>query len=217
MGARPGPPATKGRTYRCPGIGHLAFRSTSRLLHAAHNGSRLGVLERRRLAIGRQRQDVVLAKPRAGEDRRQAGSARRDDFALQGNRRSSAGFGDGLCRRSCLGQRGCTRRPTGARNWTKTTHHAGAKGNIDYGWITQWGSTVECIAISPAKPDRVVFGTSGHVFLTDDAGSTWQHRYCRIEGDRFRGNGLEVTCLNDIVPDPMEPGRLYFCYFDIGW
>ena len=87
---------------------------------------------------------------------------------------------------------------------------------MDYGWITQWGSTVECMAISPVKPDWVVVGTAGHVFLTDNAGSTWQQRYCRIEGDRFRGNGLEVTCFNDIVPDPKEPGRLYFCYFDIG-
>jgi photosystem II stability/assembly factor-like uncharacterized protein len=104
----------------------------------------------------------------------------------------------------------------GGRNWTKVTNHAGAKENMDYGWITQWGPAVECMAISPAKPERVVFGTSGHVFLTDNAGATWQQRYCRTEGDRFRGNGLEVTCFNDIVPDPKEPGRLYLCYFDIG-
>ena len=104
----------------------------------------------------------------------------------------------------------------GGRNWAKVTNHAGPKGNMDYGWITQWGPTVECMAISPAKPDRVVFGTAGHVLLTDNAGVTWQQRYCRIEGDRFRGNGLEVTCFNDLVPDPNEPGRLYLCYFDIG-
>ncbi len=104
----------------------------------------------------------------------------------------------------------------GGRNWAKVTNHAGPKGNMDYGWITQWGPTVECLAISAAKPDRVVVGTAGHVLLTDNAGVTWQQRYCRIEGDRFRGNGLEVTCFNDLVPDPNEPGRLYLCYFDIG-
>ncbi|MCL4193149.1 MAG: glycoside hydrolase, partial [Thermoguttaceae bacterium] len=72
------------------------------------------------------------------------------------------------------------------------------------------------MALSPAKGDRVVFGTSGHVFLTDSAGDTWQQRYCQIEGDRVRGTGLEGTCFNDVVTDPGDPGRLYFCYYDIG-
>jgi photosystem II stability/assembly factor-like uncharacterized protein len=111
---------------------------------------------------------------------------------------------------------GVYRTTDGGRNWAKVTNHDGAKGNMDYGWIREWGPAVECVAISPVKPDRVVFGTSGHVFLTDSAGTTWQQRYCRFEGDRFRGNGLEVTCFNNIVSDPKDPGRLYFCYFDIG-
>ena len=32
----------------------------------------------------------------------------------------------------------------------------------------------------------------------------------------FSGNGLEVTCLNAIVPDPASRQRLWFCYADIG-
>ncbi len=104
----------------------------------------------------------------------------------------------------------------GGRKWARVTRHSGEKGNMDYGWISQWGPAVECMAISPAKGDRVVFGTSGHVFLTDSAGDTWQQRYCQIEGDRFRGTGLEVTCFNEVVTDPGDPGRLYFCYYDIG-
>jgi photosystem II stability/assembly factor-like uncharacterized protein len=87
---------------------------------------------------------------------------------------------------------------------------------MDYGWITEWGPAVECLAIAASRPDRVAFGTSGQVFATDDAGTSWQQRYGRAEGDRIRGTGLEVTCFNRIVADPKTPGRLYFCYFDIG-
>lgn len=89
--------------------------------------------------------------------------------------------------------------------------------NMDYGWITQWGTAVTCMAVSPADPDRVVFGTSGHLFATEDAGASWQQRYCReLPDGRFTGSGLEVTCLNKVLPDPVRPGRLYFCYMDIG-
>jgi photosystem II stability/assembly factor-like uncharacterized protein len=55
------------------------------------------------------------------------------------------------------------------------------------------------------------------VFLTDDAGATWQQRYGRQFPDgRFSGNGLEVTCPNNVIPDPFDPQRVYFCYADIG-
>jgi len=95
---------------------------------------------------------------------------------------------------------------------------AQARGlNMDYGWITQWGPTVTCLAVSPAEPGRVVFGTSGHIFVSADGGGTWKQRYCRqLPGGRFTGTGLEVTCLNRIVPDPVRPGRVYYCYMDIG-
>ncbi len=125
----------------------------------------------------------------------------------------------------------------GGRTWQWVTIHDGKRWvNMDYGWITFWGCAVECLAISPAhkvrsKPrsgsgvafqlapysSRLVFGTSGHLFVTDDGGKTWQQRYCvQFPDGRFRGNGLEVTCVNDIVPDPVRKGRVYFCYADIG-
>ncbi len=105
----------------------------------------------------------------------------------------------------------------GGQSWSRRSWHFGDQRNMDYGWITQWGPSVSCLAVSPAQPDRVVFGTSGHVFLTDDRGATWQQRYCTVLPDgRFVGNGLEVTCFNDVVFDPARPERLYFCYFDIG-
>ncbi len=88
---------------------------------------------------------------------------------------------------------------------------------VDYGWITQWGTSVTCMTVSPADPDCVAIGTSGHVFATEDAGRTWQQRYCKQFPDGcFTGTGLEVTCLNAVIPDPARPHRLYFCYMDIG-
>ncbi|MDD4872017.1 MAG: hypothetical protein PHR77_15780 [Kiritimatiellae bacterium] len=105
----------------------------------------------------------------------------------------------------------------GGRHWQRTTVHSGTNINMEYGWIKSWGPSVECMAISSIKPDSIVFGTSGHIFATEDTGKSWQQRYYRqLPNGNFAGTGLEVTCLNDIVPDPIRPRRLYFCYMDIG-
>jgi photosystem II stability/assembly factor-like uncharacterized protein len=105
----------------------------------------------------------------------------------------------------------------GGRQWSRATTHFGDAINMDYGWIREWGPAVECLAICPARPDRVAFGTSGHVFLAEDAGKTWAQRYCEVLPDgRFTGTGLEVTCAHDLVQDPKRPERLYLCYADIG-
>ncbi|MCE5236986.1 hypothetical protein LLH23_00660 [bacterium] len=112
---------------------------------------------------------------------------------------------------------GVCKSTNGGQSWQRASQQWGDGKNMDYGWITQWGPSVECLALSPTQPDRVIFGTSGQVFLTDNAGKTWEQRYCRQFPDgRFTGTGLEVTCFNDCLPDPLLPGRLYFCYFDIG-
>jgi photosystem II stability/assembly factor-like uncharacterized protein len=129
----------------------------------------------------------------------------------------------------------------GGQHWTRVTRYGKQDApNMDYGWLDFWGPAIECLSLSPARPDRLACGTSGHVFTSDDGGTTWQQRYCRVlekrtgpicrdgpEGaahkldlspfsKRFSGNGLEVTCLNAIVPDPVSRRRLWFCYADIG-
>ncbi|MBC7326739.1 DUF4434 domain-containing protein [bacterium] len=105
----------------------------------------------------------------------------------------------------------------GGKSWAWVSRPSPPDSNMDYGWINFWGPAVECLAISPADPNRLAFGTSGHLFLSDDGGKTWRNAYCSVLPDgRFRGNGLEVTCLNSIVPDPTKRNRIYFCYADIG-
>lgn len=106
----------------------------------------------------------------------------------------------------------------GGQHWVRTTRHAPrGEANMDYGWLDSWGPAIECLSVSPVRPGRIAFGTSGHVFTSDDEGATWQQRYCvpRPAG-RFSGNGLEVTCVNAIVPDPTTRERLWLCYADIG-
>ena len=92
----------------------------------------------------------------------------------------------------------------GGQHWTRTTRHGQQdEPNMAYGWINFWGPAVECLSVSPVRPGRIAFGTSGHVFTSDDGGETWQQRYClELPDGRFSGNGLEVTCLNAVVPDP---------------
>jgi len=105
----------------------------------------------------------------------------------------------------------------GGGHWARASRHFSDRMNMDRGWITQWGPSVTCLALSPADPDTLVFGTSGHVYLTDDGGKQWQQRYCRqLEDGRFAGTGLEVTCMFDVVPDLHDPDRVYFCFYDIG-
>lgn len=105
----------------------------------------------------------------------------------------------------------------GGRDWARCTEHTGDKKNMDYGWITQWGPSAESLALSPAAPERLWFGSSGHVFATANGGRSWEQRYCRMNADgSWSGNGLEVTCLNQVIPDPHRPNRVFFAYFDIG-
>ncbi|MGQ9730973.1 MAG: WD40/YVTN/BNR-like repeat-containing protein [Candidatus Zipacnadales bacterium] len=87
----------------------------------------------------------------------------------------------------------------------------------EYGWITVWGPSVECMSISPVQSGHIYFGTSGHIFATENAGESWDQRYCRMLPDgRFSGTGLEVTCAMDLVFDPHQEGRIYLGYNDIG-
>jgi photosystem II stability/assembly factor-like uncharacterized protein len=105
----------------------------------------------------------------------------------------------------------------GGEHWALVTVRQGEQVNMDYGWITPWGPSVKCISLLPGNPDCLAFGTSGHVFVSTDAGRTWQPRYSRPLSDgRFSGTGLEVTCMNNILCDPVRADRRYYCYFDIG-
>ena len=105
----------------------------------------------------------------------------------------------------------------GGAHWQKVARKNGADANMDYGWLTMWGPSVQCLALSPAAPDRLAFGTSGMIFVTNDKGGSWQQRYAQSAPDgRVAGNGLAVTCAWRVQFDPVRPNRVYLCYMDIG-
>jgi photosystem II stability/assembly factor-like uncharacterized protein len=104
----------------------------------------------------------------------------------------------------------------GGQTWTDTVRR-GEDSNIEMGWINMWGPSVKCLTMSSLDPDLLYFGTSGHVFKTTDGGQHWRQVYTEVFPDgRFRGTGLEVTCVHNITIHPKDPERLYFGYFDIG-
>jgi photosystem II stability/assembly factor-like uncharacterized protein len=115
---------------------------------------------------------------------------------------------------------GVYRTVDGGRSWRRMTDPEGP--NMQYGWITSWGPSVEGLALDPHRPETLFFTTSGHVFRTTDAGEHWQQAYTRrVPGPTgadawWASTGLETTCLNDIVVHPRDPTHLYLCYFDIG-
>ena len=104
----------------------------------------------------------------------------------------------------------------GGGTWHDVVRRRG-EVNIDQGWLTMWGPTVKCLSVSPVDPDVVVFGTSGAVFRSRNAGRTWEQAYTELLPDgRVRGTGLEVTCVHMIRVHPADPRRLYVGYYDIG-
>jgi len=89
--------------------------------------------------------------------------------------------------------------------------------NVEKGWINFWGVGARPLDVSPCDPRRAFFGTSGHVFATDDGGETWQQRYSEDRTDgKIAGTGLEVTCVRFALPDAQVRGRWYIGYWDIG-
>lgn len=97
----------------------------------------------------------------------------------------------------------------------KTWNVLGEK--TDKGWIDFWGVGARCLDVSPCNPHRAFFGTSGHIFATDDGGETWQQCYSEDRtDDRVAGTGLEVTCVRFANPDAEVKGRWYIGYWDIG-
>lgn len=106
----------------------------------------------------------------------------------------------------------------GGQHWSHLTRGRAKEANMDYGWLTAFGPSTESLSISPVDPRRLAFRTSGHVFVTADAGLSWQQRYSQpaAADGHLTGTGLETTCVWRVQADPVRRGRVYACYMDIG-
>lgn len=101
-------------------------------------------------------------------------------------------------------------------NWQPITHRE-TPNPFDAGWLNFWGPSVKCLAISPADPKVLWFGTSGHVFRTADGGDHWEPCHGKSnEQGTHPNNGLAVTCLHHVNIHPGDRDWLYFGFYDIG-
>ncbi len=89
--------------------------------------------------------------------------------------------------------------------------------NVEAGHLNYWGPAVECLAMSPLDPKRLMLGTSGAVNETLDGGETFVQRYTDDAGDgRWSSRGLEVTCIWTLACHPTRAGEWLLGYMDIG-
>ena len=106
----------------------------------------------------------------------------------------------------------------GGEHWTWISRDEPPNQNVEMGWITEHGVFVKALAIDPQDSNRLYFGTSTHVFTTDDGGVSWDQAYTESVGDGYwKGNGMETTCLQDVVVDPTDSETIYAGYWDMGF
>ncbi len=108
----------------------------------------------------------------------------------------------------------------GGANWTWVSRAEPPNQNISLGWISedQASAAPMAMAIDQQDPNRLYFGTSMHLFTTDNAGDTWTYAYTNDMGNGYwQGNGFETTVCQAITVDPSNPDNVYFGYWDIGF
>ena len=106
----------------------------------------------------------------------------------------------------------------GGENWIWISSAEPPNQNVDLGWIEDNSLAVLCMAIDPNDSERLYFGTSMHLFKTENAGESWNQAYSNSsENGYWRGNGLETTCVQDIAIDPTNSNNIYAGYWDQGF
>lgn len=109
----------------------------------------------------------------------------------------------------CWWTAGVYKTSNGGASWSKLT------GVAPLDWQGN-GLNVRSLAVSPADPSVVVFGTEMSVYTSETSGASWQPRTFTTSGGALTTTGLETTVMFKIVPDPSIARRVYFCYWDIG-
>ncbi len=105
----------------------------------------------------------------------------------------------------------------GGENWEWISRDEPPDQNMEIGWIGEHGISVKCMAIDPGNSDRLYFGTSTHLFKTENAGIDWTQAYTRSTGEgTWQGRGIETTVVQDIAIDPTDPETIYVGYWDMG-
>ncbi len=114
-------------------------------------------------------------------------------------------------------QPGVFKTTNGGDNWTRVSIPEPPGQNMDMAWITEHGPFTMCMATDPQDSNRVFFGTSTHLFKTENGGGYWGQAFTTDMGDgTWRGNGLETTVAQIVAVDPSAPDDIYVGYWDVG-
>jgi len=106
----------------------------------------------------------------------------------------------------------------GGEHWAWVSRAEPPEQNLDPGWIYQHSVAVKTMAIDPADPAQLYFGTSTKLLKTVDSGNNWVQTYSNQRGENtWQGHGLETTVVQEIVVDPKNPSRIYAGYWDMGF
>jgi len=106
------------------------------------------------------------------------------------------------------------------RNWTHLTANWSAEG-FSTSWVkVQPGHGGNFLAISPANPNRLVYGNLMELFHTSDGGATWQECYSTkvsadVEDRRYQSRGAEDTYVYDIAFDPNNNTIMWVGFEDV--
>ncbi len=106
----------------------------------------------------------------------------------------------------------------GGASWTWISRADTEDSNMDTGWIPDTGVSPMAMGIDPVTSERVLFGTSMHLFETENGGAYWKQLYTKPAGNGYwKGNGFETTCADAIAVDPYDSDNVYAGYWDIGF
>ncbi len=106
----------------------------------------------------------------------------------------------------------------GGDSWIWQTRSEAPNKNLDLGWIPDASIGAMKMAIDPSNSNRLYFGTSMHLFKTENAGNSWDYIYTdSINTGYWKGNNFETTVADVIVVDPTNSNNIYAGYWDIGF
>ena len=105
----------------------------------------------------------------------------------------------------------------GGSSWNWVSRADTEDSNMDLGWIPDTGVSPMSMGIDPVNSSRVLFGTSMHLFETENGGKDWKQLYTKPYSNGYwRGEGFETTCADAVAVDPSDSNRVYAGYWDIG-
>lgn len=111
------------------------------------------------------------------------------------------------------GRGGVYKSTTRGQNWFRVTND----NNVQKGWIYFWGYTPDGLALDPSDTAIIFYCNSHAVMKSTDAGNNWVYCYCESLGNNnWRGTGLEVTCIKQVIPDPIDSNIVYIALHDVG-